>query len=83
VLVTLVLSGLCGLPSSGAIASGTRDLQGTNYFGDGLDAPSYIAGDGSNLWFANGNPATVTELSESTGALKAIAPIPYDLVVRR
>ena len=65
---------------SGAVTrSSGQQLRGTNYFGDGLDTPTYIAGDGTNLWIANSNPETVTELSESSGKVERITPIPYAL----
>jgi len=69
-----------GVRWSGAtILTGSGVLRGTNYLGDGVETPTYVAADGTSIWVANSNPQTVTELSEANGVVEAITPIPYAL----
>ena len=57
--------------TSGALAGGASSaLRGANVFGWGFNNPSAVADDGTHIWVANdGQPASVIELSASTGAL--------------
>src|SRR5579871_1566446 len=75
-IVATVLAPL-GAPSQASTPKHAHTLEGTNYFGDGINGPLAVAGDGTNLWVANSQAATVTELSESSGALEGITPLPW------
>lgn len=63
-------------PSEAVLPHGAHVLEGTNYFGDGINDPLAVASDGTSLWVTNDNASTVTELSETTGAVEGITPLP-------
>jgi hypothetical protein len=74
-LLAAVLTSL-GAPSDAATPELAHALRGTNYFGDGVNAPLAVAGDGTNLWVTNSDAMTVTKLSETSGAVEGITPLP-------